>query len=42
VARLEVAEPSLDDVFLHHTGERMRVEEVTMPRRRFLGRRRYR
>ncbi len=28
VARLELHEPTLDDVFLHHTGERMRVEEV--------------
>jgi ABC-2 type transport system ATP-binding protein len=28
VARLELAEPSLDQVFLRHTGSRLRVEEV--------------
>jgi len=28
VSRLELAEPSLDDVFLRHTGARMRVDEV--------------
>lgn len=28
VARLEVSEPTLDDVFLRHTGAKMRVEEV--------------
>ncbi|MFQ5947511.1 MAG: ATP-binding cassette domain-containing protein [Acidimicrobiia bacterium] len=39
VAKLELAEPSLDDVFLRHTGERMRVDEVK-PQSRVLGRRR--
>ena len=33
IARLEVAEPTLDDVFLRHTGGRMRVEEVKQPSR---------
>jgi ABC-2 type transport system ATP-binding protein len=28
VSRLELAEPTLDDVFLRHTGGRMRVDEV--------------
>ncbi len=40
VARLELAEPSLDDVFLRYTGTRLRVEEVKPPRR--IGRRRRR
>ncbi len=31
--RLELAQPSLDDVFLHHTGGRLRVEEVKRPSR---------
>ena len=31
VARLELAEPTLDDVFLKHTGERLRVDEVKPP-----------
>lgn len=31
VARLELAEPTLDDVFLRYTGERLRVEEVKPP-----------
>ncbi len=33
VARLEVSEPTLDDVFLRHTGAKMRVEEVRQRRR---------
>jgi ABC-2 type transport system ATP-binding protein len=33
VARLELAEPTLDDVFLKHTGERLRVDEVRPPSR---------
>lgn len=33
VARLELAEPTLDDVFLKHTGERLRVDEVKPPSR---------
>ncbi|MGH8873830.1 MAG: ATP-binding cassette domain-containing protein [Acidimicrobiia bacterium] len=33
MARLELAEPTLDDVFLRHTGERMRAEEVRPPSR---------
>ena len=33
VARLELAEPTLDDVFLKHTGERLRVDEVRAPSR---------
>jgi uncharacterized Ntn-hydrolase superfamily protein len=39
VVKLEVAEPSLDDVFLRHTGERLRVDHVTAPARMGLGRR---
>ncbi len=39
VVKLEVAEPSLDDVFLRHTGERLRVDQVTAPSRMVLGRR---
>jgi len=39
VARLELAEPTLDDVFLKHTGERLRVDEVRPPSR-VVGRRR--
>ena len=39
VVKLEVAEPSLDDVFLRHTGERLRVDHVTAPARMVLGRR---
>ena len=39
VARLELAEPTLDDVFLQHTGERLRVDEVKPPSR-VVGRRR--
>ena len=42
VARLELAEPTLDDVFLRHTGERLRVEEVKPPSRMLPGRRRRR
>ncbi|MDP2622322.1 MAG: ATP-binding cassette domain-containing protein [Actinomycetota bacterium] len=39
VARLEVSEPTLDDVFLRHTGSRMRVEESKPPSRlRMFGR----
>ena len=41
VARLELAEPSLDEVFLKHTGERLRVEEVKQASR-LLTRRRQR
>lgn len=32
-ARLEVSEPTLDDVFLRHTGAKMRVEELKQRRR---------
>jgi ABC-2 type transport system ATP-binding protein len=31
LAKLELAEPTLDDVFLRHTGERLRVDEVRPP-----------
>jgi daunorubicin resistance ABC transporter ATP-binding subunit len=37
--QLELAEPSLDQVFLKHTGDRLRVDEVTPPSRIFMGRR---
>ena len=37
--RLEMSEPSLDQVFLKHTGEQLRVEAVTPPSRTFMGRR---
>jgi len=40
LARLELAEPSLDDVFLRHTGGRLRVEEVKRRGRSPMGRRR--
>ena len=40
VARLEMSEPTLDDVFLRHTGEKMRVDEVKQPSRMLLGARR--
>ena len=40
VVRLELAEPTLDDVFLRHTGERLRVDEVRPPSRMAHGRRR--
>ncbi len=40
VARFELAEPRLDDVFLRHTGDRLRVEEVKPPSRHALSRRR--
>ena len=33
LARLEVSEPTLDDVFLRHAGTRLRVEEVKPPSR---------
>ncbi len=33
IGRLELAEPSLDQVFLKHTGSRLRVEEVKPPSR---------
>ena len=33
VASLELSEPTLDDVFLRHTGSRMRVEEAKPPSR---------
>ncbi len=39
-ARLELSEPTLDEVFLQHTGERLRVEEVKQQRRTAMGRRR--
>ena len=41
LARLELSEPSLDQVFLKHTGSRLRVEEVKPPSRmsRIRGRR---
>jgi ABC-2 type transport system ATP-binding protein len=39
VVRLELAEPTLDDVFLRHTGERLRVDEVRPPSRLVHGRR---
>ena len=42
VARLELAEPTLDDVFLRHTGERMRVEEVKATGHSVISRRRRR
>ena len=38
VARLTLAGPSLDDVFLKHTGHTMRVEEVRRPSRMLMGR----
>ena len=41
VARLEVSEPTLDDVFLRHTGAKMRVEEVK-PRSRMMAMRKRR
>jgi ABC-2 type transport system ATP-binding protein len=40
IGHLELAEPSLDQVFLKHTGSRLRVEEVKSPSRMSLGRRR--
>jgi daunorubicin resistance ABC transporter ATP-binding subunit len=41
VARLELSEPTLDDVFLRHTGNRMRVEESKpQSRLRMVGKRR--
>ena len=40
VMRLELAEPTLDDVFLRHTGGRMRVDEVKPPSRVMMGGRR--
>jgi daunorubicin resistance ABC transporter ATP-binding subunit len=41
VARLELSEPTMDDVFLRHTGSRMRVEESKpQSRLRMVGRRR--
>lgn len=39
-AGLTLSTPSLDDVFLKHTGSRMRVEEVKPPPRVMMGRRR--
>ena len=35
---LEMSEPSLDQVFLKHTGEHLRVEEVAQPSRMVMGR----
>ena len=40
VARLELSEPTLDDVFLRHAGSRMRVEEAKPPSRLRMRRRR--
>ncbi len=42
LARVEMDEPSLDEVFLRHTGGRMRVEEVKPRSRTLLSRRRRR
>jgi daunorubicin resistance ABC transporter ATP-binding subunit len=36
--QLELSEPTLDQVFLKHTGEQMRVEEVAQPSRMVMGR----
>jgi daunorubicin resistance ABC transporter ATP-binding subunit len=40
VARLELSEPTLDEVFLKHTGGRLRVDEVKQRSRTHIGRRR--
>jgi daunorubicin resistance ABC transporter ATP-binding subunit len=40
IAQLTLSAPSLDDVFLKHTGHQMRVEEVKPPSRMIWGRRR--
>jgi ABC-2 type transport system ATP-binding protein len=40
VARLELGEPTLDEVFLRHTGSRLRVDEVKQQRRIGMARRR--
>ena len=37
--KLELSEPTLDQVFLKHTGEHLRVEEVAQPSRMVMGRR---
>jgi len=37
--QLELSEPTLDQVFLKHTGEQLRVEEVAAPSRMVMGRR---
>ena len=37
--QLELSEPTLDQVFLKHTGEHLRVEEVAQPSRMVMGRR---
>jgi ABC-2 type transport system ATP-binding protein len=37
--QLELSEPTLDQVFLKHTGEHLRVEEVAQPSRMLMGRR---
>jgi ABC-2 type transport system ATP-binding protein len=37
--QLELSEPTLDQVFLKHTGEHLRVEEVAPPSRMVMGRR---
>jgi len=42
ISRLTLAGPSLDDVFIKHTGHKMRVEEVRPPSRTIYGRRRRR
>jgi daunorubicin resistance ABC transporter ATP-binding subunit len=36
--QLELSEPTLDQVFLKHTGEQLRVEEVAQPSRMVMGR----
>ena len=38
--RIELSEPTLDDVFLRHTGSKMRVEVVRPPSRMLFGVRR--
>ncbi len=40
VGSISISSPSLDDVFLKHTGHRIRPEEVKRPSRRMFGRRR--
>ena len=42
ITQISVSAPSLDDVFVKHTGRKMRVEEVTPPRRMVFGGRRRR
>ena len=40
LSSINLARPSLDDVFLKHTGHRIRTEELVKPRSRMFGRRR--